>query len=101
MTRHSLDLCSLILKEQATPHLYSNDWMRQRKHVLRELQSLPLKTKILLTQSLIKEAIKTFGCEYIYISFSGGKDSTGAFSYSQTNISRNVAPICGYIMRIS
>ncbi len=76
MKRNSLDLCSLILKEQATPHLYSNDWMRQRKHVLRELQSLPLKTKILLTRSLIKEAIETFGCEYIYISFSGGKDST-------------------------
>jgi 3'-phosphoadenosine 5'-phosphosulfate sulfotransferase (PAPS reductase)/FAD synthetase len=43
---------------------------------LRELQSYPLDLKISLTKARIREWINKFGIEGVYISFSGGKDST-------------------------
>lgn len=43
---------------------------------LRELQSLPLKYKLMITEERIKEWIEEFGEDGVYISFSGGKDST-------------------------
>lgn len=43
---------------------------------LRYLQSLPLNIKILQTIMRVSEAIDRYGREGLYISFSGGKDST-------------------------
>jgi 3'-phosphoadenosine 5'-phosphosulfate sulfotransferase (PAPS reductase)/FAD synthetase len=43
---------------------------------LKELQSYPLDLKISLTKARIREWINKFGIEGVYISFSGGKDST-------------------------
>lgn len=43
---------------------------------LRELQSYPLDLKISLTKARVREWINKFGTEGVYISFSGGKDST-------------------------
>ena len=43
---------------------------------LRQMQSLPLEAKILKTKQRIKEWIEHFGGDGVYISFSGGKDST-------------------------
>ena len=43
---------------------------------LKELQSYPLDLKISLTKARIREWINKFGVEGVYISFSGGKDST-------------------------
>ena len=43
---------------------------------LRELQSYPLNLKISLTKARVREWINKFGTEGVYISFSGGKDST-------------------------
>lgn len=40
------------------------------------LQSLPLEVKIAKTKLRIREAINYFGAEGLYVSFSGGKDST-------------------------
>lgn len=40
------------------------------------LQALPLDVKILKTKQRIREAIDRFGAEGLYLSFSGGKDST-------------------------
>lgn len=51
-------------------------WLQEKRHELREMQALPLLSKIKLSQDLITEAIYTFGAEQIYVSFSGGKDST-------------------------
>lgn len=48
----------------------------QRKSNLRMLQALPLRDKITTTQALIDEAIEIFGESHIYLSFSGGKNST-------------------------
>lgn len=43
---------------------------------LKMLQSLPLDVKILKTKQRIKEWINEYGEDGVYISFSGGKDST-------------------------
>lgn len=40
------------------------------------MQNAPLEVKVLLTQQRIREWIKRYGEDGVYISFSGGKDST-------------------------
>lgn len=49
--------------------------MRTREE-LKQLQSLPLEVKIKKTQIRIREWVDEFGEDGVYISFSGGKDST-------------------------
>lgn len=49
------------------------------KHELWELQSMqaaPLSVKVALTKDRIREWVKEFGEDGVYVSFSGGKDST-------------------------
>ena len=46
-----------------------------KKEGLKYLQKLPLEEKIALSKNLIVNCMETFG-EQVYISFSGGKDST-------------------------
>ena len=49
------------------------------KHTISDLyqmQSLPLQAKIQMTRRRISEWVDTFGEDGIYVSFSGGKDST-------------------------
>ena len=48
---------------------------KRTKEDLRELQALPLDLKILKTKNRIKEYYDFFGGQ-VYVSFSGGKDST-------------------------
>lgn len=43
---------------------------------LRYFQSLPLDIKVLMTKTRIREWVTRFGTSGVYISFSGGKDST-------------------------
>ena len=43
---------------------------------LRELQALPLDLKISLTKSRIRAWVNEFGESGVYLSYSGGKDST-------------------------
>ena len=43
---------------------------------LRIKQALPLEQKILLTKTRIRGWVNEFGLEGVYVSFSGGKDST-------------------------
>ena len=43
---------------------------------LRIRQALPLEQKILMTKTRIKEWVNYYGLEGVYVSFSGGKDST-------------------------
>ena len=43
---------------------------------LQELQALPLKLKVRLTQQRIREWVSEFGTDGVYVSFSGGKDSS-------------------------
>lgn len=46
------------------------------KDTLKQLQALPLELKIALTQQRIREWVRYYGESGVYISFSGGKDST-------------------------
>ena len=43
---------------------------------LKMKQALPLSVKVLMTKARIREWINTFGEDGVYVSFSGGKDST-------------------------
>ena len=46
------------------------------KEELKMLQALPLEVKVLKTQQRIREWVTHFGVDSVYVSFSGGKDST-------------------------
>ena len=50
-----------------------------KKHTIQELQqkqALPLNVKIKMTEQRIHDWIDSFGQDGVYVSFSGGKDST-------------------------
>jgi 3'-phosphoadenosine 5'-phosphosulfate sulfotransferase (PAPS reductase)/FAD synthetase len=53
-----------------------SQFMKGRKTVLYGFRSLPLELKIIKSQCLVEEAVNEFGIDSIYISYSGGKDST-------------------------
>ena len=46
------------------------------RNELTQLQSLPLELKIMRTQQRIREWVQYYGVDGVYVSFSGGKDST-------------------------
>lgn len=46
------------------------------KEYLKELQSYPLDIKVMLTKQRIREWVHRYGEDGVYVSFSGGKDST-------------------------
>ncbi len=48
----------------------------ERRYTLNSLQNMSLQAKIVQTKYLIKEAVREFGLEKVYISYSGGRDST-------------------------
>lgn len=51
-------------------------YLLYRKNTLISLRSMNLESKIIQTKYLIKQTINEFGLEHVYISYSGGKDST-------------------------
>lgn len=53
-----------------------NLYLLERRHTLESLRSMNLEAKIIQTKHLIQEAVIEFGLEKVYISYSGGKDST-------------------------
>lgn len=52
------------------------EYLSYRRDTLASLRAMPLEAKIIQTKFLINQAIRTFGEEHCYISYSGGKDST-------------------------
>ena len=50
--------------------------MKHTRSDLAQMQSLPLPAKIRMTQRRIHEWVAEFGTDGVYVSFSGGKDST-------------------------
>ena len=52
------------------------NYVKSRKTLLTLLKALPLEVKIAKSKLLIQQAINEYGRERIYVSYSGGKDST-------------------------
>ena len=81
--------CKMCDEELTTNNLYPKDarycnkcglkhsiYILERKQTLSSLREMNLESKIIQTKFLIKEAIREFGKDKVYISYSGGKDST-------------------------
>ena len=65
--------------------------MAENKHTMKELyqwQALPLNIKVLMTAERIRSWVNEFGEDGVYLSFSGGKDSTV--------LAHIVRMVCGY-----
>lgn len=82
-------ICKICDKEYDDNMRYSRDsryckkcgieraeYLSYRRDTLASLRAMPLEAKIIQTKFLINQAIRTFGEEHCYISYSGGKDST-------------------------
>lgn len=52
------------------------DFLVYRRSMLDSLRNMNLESKIIQSRTLIKEAVREFGLDKVYISYSGGKDST-------------------------
>lgn len=52
------------------------NYLNGRRNLLTILYNLPLDIKIQKSKRLISEAVNQFGIDHVYISYSGGKDST-------------------------
>ena len=53
-----------------------SEFIAYRKETLKSLRQMNLDSKIVQTKYLITQAVNEFGIEHVYISYSGGKDST-------------------------
>ncbi len=51
-------------------------YLEERRNTLASLREMNLESKIIQTKFLIREAVNEFGLDKVYISYSGGKDST-------------------------
>lgn len=60
---------------------------------LRMLQSLPLEVKIRKTEERIKEWVDYYGLDGVYISFSGGKDSTVLMDIVRNRLHLNIPAV--------
>lgn len=68
------------------------------KHTLSDLyqmQAMPLSAKIRMTKYRIKQWIDKYGEEGVYVSFSGGKDSTVLLDIVRQDYPKNSGSICG------
>ncbi len=52
------------------------NYLNSRRNTLKSLREMNLLSKIIQTKYLIREAVQEFGLDKVYISYSGGKDST-------------------------
>ena len=81
--------CKKCGTELTTENIYSSDhrycnlcgleyalFLSERRATLASLRAMNLESKIIQTQALIREAVWEFGLDKVYISYSGGKDST-------------------------
>lgn len=65
--------------------------MAENKHTMQELyqwQALPLNIKVLMTAERVRNWVNEFGEDGVYLSFSGGKDSTV--------LGHIIREVCGY-----
>lgn len=53
-----------------------SDYLKERRQTLKSLREMNLASKIIQSKYLIRQAVNEFGLDKVYISYSGGKDST-------------------------
>ena len=53
-----------------------HEFLKERKSTLISLRTMNLESKIIQSKFIIRQAVETFGINKVYISYSGGKDST-------------------------
>lgn len=68
------------------------EYLAKRRTTLKSLQQMNLDSKIIQTKFLIRETIQEFGLDKVYISYSGGKDST-VLSHIAKNLYPNILHI--------
>lgn len=82
-------ICKVCYEKLTADNVYPSDhrycitcgkkhtiYLSNRRQTLASLREMNLESKIIQTKHLIRQAVKEFGLEKIYISYSGGKDST-------------------------
>lgn len=82
-------LCKICHEEITPDNVYLSDqrycrlcgirravYLNERRQTLASLREMNLESKIIQTKYLIRQAVLEFGLEKVYISYSGGKDST-------------------------
>lgn len=82
-------VCKECLVELTADNVYPSDnrycitcgikhslYLSERRQTLESLQKMNLESKIIQTQYLIRQTVYEFGIDKVYISYSGGKDST-------------------------
>lgn len=82
-------VCKKCLEEITAANVYPLDrryclacgtehaaYLSERRQTLTSLREMNLESKIIQTKHLIKCAVREFGLDMVYISYSGGKDST-------------------------
>lgn len=82
-------LCKKCMEELTSTNIYQSDhrycitcgtehsiYLSERRQTLASLREMNLESKIIQTKYLIKRAVMEFGLNKVYISYSGGKDST-------------------------
>ena len=55
--------------------MHSN-FLKERRYILHSLREMNLESKIIQSRFLIRQTVAEFGLDNVYISYSGGKDST-------------------------
>ena len=82
-------ICKICKEELTDKNIYQSDrrycnkcgtehaaFLFKRREILFSLRNMNLDSKIIQTKYLIRQAINEFGLHKVYISYSGGKDST-------------------------
>lgn len=82
-------LCKKCMEELTPTNIYLSDhryciicgaehsaYLSERRQTLTSLREMNLESKIIQTKYLIRRAVMEFGLDKVYISYSGGKDST-------------------------
>lgn len=82
-------LCKKCMEELTSTNIYPSDhryciicgtehsaYLSERRQTLTSLREMNLESKIIQTKYLIRRAVMEFGLDKVYISYSGGKDST-------------------------
>ena len=82
-------VCKKCLEEITAANVYPLDrryclacgtehaaYLSERRQTLTSLREMNLESKIIQTKHLIKYAVREFGLDKVYISYSRGKDST-------------------------